>query len=228
MQIILLERIVGLGQMGEEVRVRDGYARNYLLPQGKALRANDGNRKQFEAQRAQLEARNLERRNEASQVAEKLNGQSYILVRQAAETGQLYGSVTTRDLAEIVTEAGFSVSRSQIVLPRPIKTIGLHEVDISLHADVNATITANVARSSDEAERQARGEDLTLPFDEAEDAAEGEADDGDDGDDGDDADSDAQAAIEASPEAQPSAEGEGSTVEDAPADADLTDDGKAG
>ncbi len=161
MQIILLERIVNLGQMGEEVKVRDGYARNFLLPQGKALRANDANRKHFEAQRAQLEARNLERRSEAASVADKLSGETYILVRQAAETGQLYGSVTPRDLAEAITGAGFSISRAQVELAQPIKTIGLHDVTVRLHADVTATIVANVARSADEAERQARGEDLT-------------------------------------------------------------------
>lgn len=162
MQVILLERIVNLGQMGDEVRVRDGYARNFLLPQGKALRANEANRKHFEADRAQIEARNLERQKEASGVADKLNGEEYILVRQAAETGQLYGSVTTRDLAETLTENGFSIGRSQVILPSPIKTIGLHKVKIHLHAEVEATITANVARSVDEAERQARGEDLSL------------------------------------------------------------------
>ena len=163
MQIILLERIAGLGQMGDEVRVRDGYARNFLLPQGKALRANDTNRMRFESQRAQLEARNLERKNEAAAIAEKLDGLSFILVRQAAETGQLYGSVTPRDLAEAVTNAGFTIARSQVVLGHPIKSIGLHSIAIALHPDVAATITANVARSSDEAERQARGEDLATP-----------------------------------------------------------------
>ena len=161
MEVILLERVEKLGQMGDVVKVRDGFARNYLLPQGKALRSNEANRKHFEAQRAQLEARNLERKSEASSVAEKLDGMSFILVRQAAETGQLYGSVTPRDLAETITEAGFSVGRSQVELGHPIKTIGLHSVAIRLHPDVAATITANVARSTDEAERQARGEDLT-------------------------------------------------------------------
>ncbi len=162
MHIILLERIAHLGQMGDEVRVRDGFARNFLLPQGKAMRANEFNRKHFESQRAQLEARNLERRGEAAAVAEKLDGQSFILVRQAAETGQLYGSVTTRDLADAITEAGFSIGRSQVNLTQPIKTIGVHHVTIALHPDVTATIIANVARSADEAERQARGEDLTI------------------------------------------------------------------
>lgn len=175
MHVILLERIVNLGQMGDEVRVRDGYARNFLLPQGKALRSNEGNRKHFEAERAQIEARNLERQKEASAVSEKLHGQEYILVRQAAETGQLYGSVTTRDLAETLTANGFSIGRSQVILPGPIKTIGLHDVKIHLHAEVEATITVNVARSTDEAERQARGEDLSLLPDEVSELEEAEA-----------------------------------------------------
>ncbi len=171
MHVILLERVSNLGQMGDEVRVRDGYARNFLLPQGKAMRSNEANRKRFEAQRAQLEARNLERRNEAAAVAEKLDGQAFIIVRQAAETGQLYGSVTPRDLAETMTENGFSVSRSQVQLGQPIKTIGLHNVAIGLHPEVSATVVVNVARSADEAERQARGEDVTR-FGEAEELAE--------------------------------------------------------
>ncbi len=162
MQVILLERIARLGQMGDVVRVRDGYARNFLLPQGKALRSNEASRKRFEADRAQLEARNLERRTEATAVAEKLEGQSFVVVRQAGETGQLYGSVTTRDVADGVTAAGFTVSRSQIGLNQPIKTIGLHPVGIALHPEVTATVTVNVARSADEAERQARGENLAV------------------------------------------------------------------
>lgn len=163
MDVILLERIAKLGQMGDQVRVRDGYARNFLLPQGKALRATDANRKRFEADRVQLEARNLERKSEAEQVAVKLDGQSFVVVRQAGETGQLYGSVSTRDLAEILDTGGFKVSRNQIALAQPIKTIGLHQVAIALHPDVETTVTVNVARSEDEAERQARGEDLTSP-----------------------------------------------------------------
>ena len=163
MQVILLERIAGLGQMGDEVRVRDGYARNFLLPQGKVLRVNELNRKQFGSQRAKLEARNFERKTEAAAVAQKLDGQSFILVRQAAETGQLYGSVTPRDLAEAITDAGFSVAKSQVALAHPIKTIGLHSISIALHPDIASTITANVARSPDEAERQATGEDLIAP-----------------------------------------------------------------
>jgi large subunit ribosomal protein L9 len=191
MQIILLERIAGLGQMGDEVRVRDGYARNFLLPQGKALRANETNRKQFESQRTQLEARNLERRNEAAMISEKLDGLSFIIVRQAAETGHLYGSVTPRDLADAVTDAGFTVARSQVVLAQPIKSIGLHSIAIALHPDVTATITANVARSPDEAERQARGEDLATPEAEAAAATTAEDAEGGEGEAGHEADREA-------------------------------------
>ena len=162
MEVILLERIARLGQMGDVVRVRDGYARNFLLPQGKALRANDENRKRFEAERVHLEARNLERRQEAEAVAAKLEGQAFVLVRQAGETGQLYGSVTARDLTDAMEAGGFSVNRSQVALNQPIKTIGMHEVLIALHPEVEAHIVANVARSEDEAERQARGEDVTV------------------------------------------------------------------
>jgi large subunit ribosomal protein L9 len=162
MQVILLERIPRLGQMGDVVRVRDGYARNFLLPQGKALRATKDNAKRFETERAQLEARNLDRKNEAGAVAEKLDGQSFIVVRQAGETGQLYGSVNARDVAEILTKGGFSVGRAQVVLNQPIKTIGLHTVAIALHPEVESKVTINVARSEDEAQRQARGEDLSL------------------------------------------------------------------
>ena len=174
MQVILLERIARLGQMGDVVRVRDGYARNFLLPQGKALRATKDNAKRFEAERAQLEARNLERKNEAGAVAAKLDGQSFIVVRQAGETGQLYGSVTARDLADAITAGGFTVARAQVVLNQPIKTIGLHTVAIALHPEVESKVTVNVARSEDEAMRQARGEDLTARADEAELEDEGE------------------------------------------------------
>jgi len=162
MEVILLERVSKLGQMGEVVRVRDGYARNFLLPQGKALRATEGNRKRFEKERVQLEARNLERRTEAESVATKLNGQSIIVIRQAGATGQLYGSVSTRDIAESLKSAGFTVERGQIELNHPIKTIGVHAVSVVLHPEVESSITVNVARSEDEAERQARGEDLTV------------------------------------------------------------------
>lgn len=161
MDIILLERVAKLGQMGDVVSVRDGYARNFLLPQGKAMRSTEANRKRFESQRSDLEARNLERRSEAEQVAVKLDGKSFIVVRQAGETGQLYGSVSTRDLVDILDGAGFKVGRNQIELDQPIKAIGLHKVIVALHADVETSITINVARSDDEATRQARGEDLT-------------------------------------------------------------------
>ncbi|MFL4991527.1 MULTISPECIES: 50S ribosomal protein L9 [Microvirga] len=161
MEVILLERVAKLGQMGETVKVRSGYARNFLLPRGKALRASEGNKKHFEAQRAQLEARNLERRKEAEVVGEKLNGQSFIILRQSGETGVLYGSVSTRDLAEIMTQNGFTVDRNQIALNQPIKTIGLHNVPVALHPEVEVRVTINVARSPEEAERQARGEAVT-------------------------------------------------------------------
>ena len=141
MEVILLERIARLGQMGDVVRVRDGYARNFLLPQHKALRATDDSRKRFESQRSHLEARNLERRQEAEAVATKVNGQSFVVVRQAGETGQLYGSVTARDLAEAMEAGGFSVSRSQVSLNNPIKTIGLHTVAIALHPEVAVSVS---------------------------------------------------------------------------------------
>lgn len=162
MEVILLERIARLGQMGDVVRVRDGYARNLLLPTGKALRATEANRKRFESQRGQLEARDLERKQEAEAVAAKLNGQSFIIVRQAGETGQLYGSASSRDLAEVIDAGGFSIARNQVALKQPIKTIGLHRVAIVLHPEVEAIVTINVARSADEAERQTRGEDMTV------------------------------------------------------------------
>ncbi|GLS35929.1 50S ribosomal protein L9 [Mesorhizobium tianshanense] len=161
MEVILLERVSRLGQMGDTVKVKDGFARNFLLPQGKALRANEANKKKFEGQRAQLEARNLERKSEAMQISEKLDGTSFIAVRSAGETGQLYGSVSTRDIAELLTAEGFSVNRNQILLNQPIKTIGLTNVAIALHPEVEVTITLNIARTADEAERQAQGETLT-------------------------------------------------------------------
>ncbi|RWO76672.1 MAG: 50S ribosomal protein L9 [Mesorhizobium sp.] len=161
MEVILLERVSRLGQMGDTVKVKDGFARNFLLPQGKALRANEANKKKFEGQRAQLEARNLERKSEAMQISEKLDGKSFIAVRSAGETGQLYGSVSTRDIAELLTAEGFSVNRNQILLNQPIKTIGLTNVAIALHPEVEVTITINIARTADEAERQAKGETLT-------------------------------------------------------------------
>jgi large subunit ribosomal protein L9 len=165
MQVILLERIPRLGQMGDVVKVKDGYARNFLLPQGKALRSSDANRKRFEAERGTLEARNLERKSEAEQVATKLSGQKFVVVRQAGETGHLYGSVTARDLAEAMATGGFAVERSQVAINVPIKMIGMHEVRIVLHPEVDTRVTVNVARSEDEAARQARGEDVTVARD---------------------------------------------------------------
>ncbi len=162
MEVILLERVAKLGQMGETVRVKDGYARNFLLPGGKALRATGANKSRFESQRAQLETRNLESKNEAAGIAEKLNGQAFVIIRQAGETGHLYGSVSPRDIADAITAGGFSANRNQIVLSTPIKTIGLHEVPVHLHPEIAATITVNVARSAAEAERQATGEEINV------------------------------------------------------------------
>ena len=161
MEVILLERVAKLGQMGEVVNVRPGYARNFLLTKGKALRATETNRKKFETMKVQLEARNLELKTEAEAVAAKLDGTSYVLIRQAGETGHLYGSVSARDLADAITAAGIAVARAMIQLNTPIKAIGLHKVAVSLHPEVEATVTVNVARSQGEAERQGRGEDLT-------------------------------------------------------------------
>ena len=157
--VILLERVENLGQMGEVVKVRPGYARNYLLPQKKALRATKENLAYFEKQRAQLEAQNLARRSEAEQVAKKLDGLSVIVIRQAGESGQLYGSVSARDIAEAVTEAGFTIEKRQVVLERPIKNLGMHPVRIVLHPEVSVMVTANVAQSAEEAAMQARGID---------------------------------------------------------------------
>jgi large subunit ribosomal protein L9 len=172
MQVILLERIGRLGQMGDVVTVKDGFARNFLLPQGKALRATTANRERFERDRAQLEARNLELQSEAQAVATKLAGQSFIVIRQAGDSGQLYGSVTTRDIATVVTEGGFSIERRQVLLDKPIKTLGIHEVRVGLHAEVEPHVLINVARSPDEAARQARGEQVTgKAMDEAEEDA---------------------------------------------------------
>jgi large subunit ribosomal protein L9 len=161
MQVILLERIGRLGQMGDVVTVKDGFARNFLLPQGKALRATEANRKRFERDKAQLEARDLELKTEAAAVSGKLNGKRFIVIRQAGDSGQLYGSVSTRDIAAVITEGGFSIERRQVLLDRPIKTLGVHELRIALHPEVVPHVTVNVARSEDEAERQARGESVT-------------------------------------------------------------------
>lgn len=162
MEVILLERVAKLGQMGDVVRVKDGFARNFLLPRGKALRASENNRKRFENQRVQLEARNLELRREAEEVGTRLDGQSFVLIRQAGESGVLYGSVAARDVASVLTEGGFTVSRNQVVLHTPIKTLGLHTVPVQLHPEVEVSVTLNVARSAEEAERLGRGEDITV------------------------------------------------------------------
>jgi large subunit ribosomal protein L9 len=157
MEVILLERIENLGQMGDVVRVRPGFARNYLLPKRKALRATKDNMARFESQRAQLEAQNLNRRQEAEAVGGKLDGLKVVLLRQASEAGQLYGSVTARDIAEAVTEAGFTIQKSQVVLNQPIKELGLHAIRVVLHPEVSVTVTANVAKSAEEAEAQVTG-----------------------------------------------------------------------
>jgi large subunit ribosomal protein L9 len=168
MEVILLERVGKLGQMGDTVRVKDGYARNFLLPRGKALRATAENKKRFENMKVELEARNLELKGEAEKVASKVDGSSFVVLRQAAEGGQLYGSVSTRDLAGLLAEDGFNVNRSQIELNAPIKMIGTHKVPVRLHPEVEVTITVNVARSADEAERLSRGEDVTMRREEGE------------------------------------------------------------
>lgn len=175
MEVILLERVAKLGQMGEVVRVKDGFARNFLLPQGKALRATKDNRTKYEGMKAQLEARNLELKKDADGVAGKLNGKSFVVLRQASDIGQLYGSVSARDIAVILTDGGFTASRNQIALHNPIKTIGLHTIPVALHPEVEVTVTINVARNADEAERQARGEDVTQRREEADEAEEAAA-----------------------------------------------------
>jgi large subunit ribosomal protein L9 len=172
MDVVLLQRIEKLGQMGDVVRVRDGYARNYLLPQGKALRATKPNLARFEAERAHLEARNLERRKEAEKVGETLDGRQVVVIRAASESGSLYGSVTTRDVAEAITADGFEVDRRQVVLDKPVKTLGLHPIKVELHPEVIVTVTVNVARSEDEAALQATGKTIQEARAEAEAEAE--------------------------------------------------------
>jgi large subunit ribosomal protein L9 len=162
MQVILIERVAKLGQIGDVVRVRSGFARNFLLPQGKALRATKENKEKFETMKTELVAKNAEKKSGAEGLAHKLNGQSFVLVRQAGETGQLYGSVTTRDITQALSDGGFTVARQLIVLNTPIKGIGLHTVPVELHPEVEVKITVNVARSEEEAKRQAAGEDLTV------------------------------------------------------------------
>ncbi len=168
MKVILLERVGRSGHIGDEVNVKDGFARNFLLPQGKALRATEANRAKFARDRADIEKRNQERREAAAGIADGLNGHTVVMIRQAGETGQLYGSVASRDIAEALLSDGFNVARSQIDLAIPIKTVGVHEVALHLHAEVAVTIKVNVARSEDEANRQAAGEDLTaINYDDA-------------------------------------------------------------
>ena len=162
MEVILLERIGKLGQMGEIVRVKDGFARNFLLPRGKALRATDSNKKKFEVRRADLEARNTELKRSANDVSSKLEGATVVIIRQAGETGQLYGSVSARDIAEALTAAKHKVERNHVAIQQPIKTLGLHHVPIHLHPEVESKVTVNVARSPEQAERQAKGEDLSV------------------------------------------------------------------
>ena len=172
MDVILLERVAKLGQMGEVVSVKQGYARNFLLPQGKALRVNAANLARFEAEKAQMEARNLETKKEAEALAEKLDGETFIIIRSASDAGSLYGSVTTRDAADAATEAGFSVDKKQVVLLGAIKELGLHDVSVELHPEVSATVTLNVARSVEEAELQAAGKSIAELAAEEEAAAE--------------------------------------------------------
>ena len=160
MKVVLLERVENLGAIGDVVTVKDGFARNFLLPRDKARRATAANLKAFEVERAAIEARNEKNKAEAQRVADKIDGQTYVMIRQAGETGQLYGSVAGRDVAEAVQAAGGKVERSQVVLNTAIKTLGVHEVLVRLHSEVNATVKVNIARSEDEAERQARGEDV--------------------------------------------------------------------
>ena len=170
MQVILLERVEKLGQMGDEVRVKDGFARNFLLPKKKALRATKANRDYFQTQKAQLEAHNLDRKKDADAIAKKLGGKSFILLRKAGDRGQLYGSVSPRDIATAISEGGVTVARGQVPLDQAIKTIGLFKIGVRLHPEVRVNVTINVARSEDEAERQARGEDVLAERTEAEEA----------------------------------------------------------
>ena len=171
MQVILLERVAKLGQMGEVVDVKPGFARNYLLPQGRALSASAQNIADFEARKAQYEAQNLETRKEAEAMADKLHGQQFIVIRQASDSGALYGSVSTRDASDAATENGFSLERKQVALTRPIKELGLHDVIVTLHPEVEATIQLNVARSNEEAALQASGKSIQDAAAEADEAA---------------------------------------------------------
>ena len=178
MKVILLERVEKLGAIGDVVQVKDGFARNFLLPRSKALRANSANLKVFEGQRAQIEARNAEARAQAEKAGETLDGSTYVLIRQAGDSGQLYGSVSGRDVSDAVAAEGGKVDRSQVILDRPIKTLGVHEVKVRLHPEVTISVKINIARSVDEAERQARGENvISSQFDEERQAAAEQAQD---------------------------------------------------
>lgn len=172
MDVILLERVENLGQMGDVVTVKSGYARNFLLPQKKALRANEDSKKIFELQRAELETRNLQKKSEAEAAGEKLNGRAFVLIRQASETGALYGSVSTRDIADTASEDGVKIERAQVRIEKPLKTLGVFPVRIKLHPDVESIIDVNIARSEDEAERQARGENVLAKTDDIDEADE--------------------------------------------------------
>lgn len=204
MEVILLERIEKLGQMGDVVKVKPGYARNYLLPRKKALRASESSRALFQEQRAQLEAENLKNRQEAERIASDVNGRTIIIVRQASDSDQLYGSVTTRDIANGITESGVTIDRRQVILPNPIKTVGMHPVRIDLHPEVTTEIVANIARSQDEAEMQARGERINRDGDVIDIAEE-------------------EAALEAEALFEEGAAPDAETLEDAPAEAEADD-----
>jgi large subunit ribosomal protein L9 len=201
MEVILLERVGKLGQMGETVRVKDGFARNFLLPRGKALRATSENKARFESMRADLEKKNLEAKGEAGKLASKIDGKSFIVIRQASETGQLFGSVTTRDIARLLTDDGADVSRGQVAINAPIKMIGQYKVPLALHPEVETAVTVIVARSNEEAERIKRGEDVTVGRTDEEEQA-------------------AQAAAKAEALFEPRPEGEEESAAEAEADAD--------
>jgi large subunit ribosomal protein L9 len=176
MEVILLERVGKLGQMGDVVRVKDGYARNFLLPRGKALRANSDNKAKFEGMKAELQTQSLERKGEAGKLAAKVDGKTFVVIRQASETGQLFGSVSTRDIATLISSEGAVINRTAVELNAPIKSIGQYKVPLALHPDVEVSVTVIVARSEAEAERIGRGEDVTVRREDAEDAeAEAEA-----------------------------------------------------
>ena len=201
MEVILLERVGKLGQMGETVRVKDGFARNFLLPRGKALRATADNKKRFEGMRAELEKKNLEAKGEAGKLAAKIDGKSYVVIRQASDVGQLFGSVTTRDIARLLSEDGAEVARSQVAINAPIKSIGQYKVPLALHPEIEVAVTVVVARSNDEAERIKRGEDVTVRRTEEEEEA-----------------AQAAANAEAMFEQRPAAEGEPAAETEAEAD----------